>query len=132
MHFKHHFFFFFFFFFEMWKMPRAGPPPKCGIFHIFFFFDGFPNQMIKQVVSTFNWDAWPVSVSLLTNHSLMKVLLTSIPMSGGDNLFRLQFMIVFISFDAKAKCKQVKLCVNLTLLKRVSSRSLWRPCVTCA
>ena len=28
----------FLFFFEMWKMPGYGPPPKCGIFHIFFFF----------------------------------------------------------------------------------------------
>ena len=24
-------------------MPGSGPPPKCGIFHIFFF-DGFPNH----------------------------------------------------------------------------------------
>ena len=29
----------------MWKMPGSGPPPKCGIFHIFFF-DGFPYYVL--------------------------------------------------------------------------------------
>ena len=48
----------------------------------------------------------------------MKVLLTSIPMSGGDNLFRIQFIIVFISFVAKAKCTQVKLCVRACELQK--------------
>ena len=42
MHFKHHSFFFVL---KCGKCPGPDlPPPKCGIFHIFFFFfDGFPN-----------------------------------------------------------------------------------------
>ena len=57
------------------------------------------------------------SVYLCANKPpMMKVLLTSIPMSGGDNLFRLQFIIVF----KKAKSMHMQNCV----LKRVTSRSL--------
>ena len=82
MHFKHHFFF------EMWKMPGSGPPPpKWGIFHIFFF-DGFP----------YLWDvfATTLSVLLFSWRCMHKIYY---------NYNYLQTILVMQNLTAKSRCR---------------------------
>ena len=60
----------------MWKMPGSGPPPKCGIFHIFFFFFyGFPNSLYLFYAVYFCKSKSIASVSFLWCASLPTTIL---------------------------------------------------------
>ena len=54
-------------------MTRSGPPPpKCGIFHTFFF-DGFPNGIIKFSLKK---EVWASQARVWTRRINIKLTLT--------------------------------------------------------